>query len=340
MKNKILFLAAVLLAITAVWFGWSNKNSTIDKEELRFAVDTGSVRKIFLADRTGRSITIERAGGATWLVNDSFPARQDLLKSLLTAIAGVEVKTRVSKAGFNNVVKALAADGVKCEIYSGDSEQPVMTYYVGGPTADQLGTFMMKEGADLPFICELPGFNGYLSPRYTANSLEWRDKLIYSLQPEEITKVRVHYPSRPDWSYSLSRTSNGFVLGDPLDGTSIGIADTTSVRNYLYLFRKVPFETEAMKMRKEEQDSLSRLTPVAELEVTDTAGRVHGLRLFPMPVQTGALATHDSLGNPLQHDADRFYATDPVQLKWWVLQHFTFDPLLRKRSDFLSGGKK
>ena len=85
-------------------------------------------------------------------MNDSFPARQDLLKSLLTAIAGVEVKTRVSESRVQQCGESVGCRRRQTEIYSGDSWQPVMTYYVGGPTADQLGTFMMKEGADLPFI--------------------------------------------------------------------------------------------------------------------------------------------------------------------------------------------
>lgn len=341
MKKNLLLLAAAALAAIAIWFGMSKRDSTISRDELQFAVeDTASISRIFLADRQGHSITLVRSGDDGWMVNDSFPARPDLLKSLLEAISRVQVRTRVSKAGFNNVLKALATDGIKCEIYSGSNDRAAMIYYVGGPTADQLGTFMMKEGAELPFICELPGFNGYLTPRYSTRSSEWREKVVFAFPAASIRNIRVNYPGRPDWSYALERSGSGFTVGDPVTGRSYGLADTTAVNNYLFLFRKVPFETEALKMRPEEKDSLSQQVAIAEMQVIDTAGTIHGLRLYPMPVQPGSIATQDSVGNPLRHDVDRFYANDPDRSAWWVLQHFTFDPLLRKRSDFLLGGKK
>lgn len=341
MKKNLPLILALVLALVAAWFVLGRRDSTLSKEELEFAVkDTGKVNRIFLADRLGNTVRLDRKSLDTWLVNDSFPARADLLKSLLEAVSRIQVKTRVPKAGFNNVMKALASDGIKCEIYLDPEDEPVSVYYIGGPTADQLGTFMMKENGELPFIGEIPGFNGYLTPRYTPKSNEWKDKLIFAYAADDIREIKLNYPSRPEWSFTLLRTAGGFLLGDPANAAVSLESDTTAVSNYLFLFRKVAFETVASRMRKEEQDSLAAQTAIAEMTVTDIQGKTRGLRLYPMPVQVGSIATQDSLGQPLKQDVDRFYANDPEQSAWWILQHFTFDPLLRKRSDFIPTEKK
>jgi hypothetical protein len=45
-------------------------------------------------------------------------------------------------------MKAIAAKGIKVEIYT--AEGLSKTIYVGGPTQDQLGTFMYLENSDSP----------------------------------------------------------------------------------------------------------------------------------------------------------------------------------------------
>jgi hypothetical protein len=340
MNAKRIVWIAVLLGAIATWLVLRRDNSTMDRSALEFAVaDSSRITRIFLAARTGEQVTISRAADGGWLVNDSMPARADLMRSLLESIVKVRVKTRVAKASFNNVLKALATDGVKCEVYLDGDRKPEKVYYVGGPTADQLGTYMLQEEADIPFICEIPGFNGYLTPRYSASADDWKERLLFSFRPESIQSVKVHYPARPEMSFELLRRQDGFRIQDPVRGNDLGEPDTLAIRSYFFLLRSAPYEGPANKLTVAGKDSLLSIDATVELEIKAGNDKSCAIRLYPMPVHAGSLAKTDSLGNPLKYDVDRLYAQDATTNSWFVVQHFTFDPLLRTRYDFLMGKK-
>ena len=172
-KNKKLLILTLLLAVAAAWLILNNESGTV-KEILRdFAVkDTTSVTKIFIADRAGKSVELERelnASGAPtglWLVNKKYYARRDAVKTLLETLYLVEMKSYVAKTAYNTIVKQLATTGIKCEVYRSGKEKPFKVFYVGGSTQDTKGTFMMLENSLVPFVTEIPGFDGYLTPRF------------------------------------------------------------------------------------------------------------------------------------------------------------------------------
>ena len=69
-RNRIAVVLVIVLGSLSFWYISHNHNGTI-KETLRdFAVqDTASVTKIFLADKKGRSVTLERKATGGWTVN-------------------------------------------------------------------------------------------------------------------------------------------------------------------------------------------------------------------------------------------------------------------------------
>src|SRR5687767_14674439 len=102
-KNRVAIIMVVLLGALSFWFIVKNNKSTISEEMRAFAVkDTAAVTRIFIADHKGQSVTLER-NGLVWTVNKSFTARQDVVKTLLTTIAKIDVKEPVSKKAHDNV---------------------------------------------------------------------------------------------------------------------------------------------------------------------------------------------------------------------------------------------
>ena len=65
----------------------------------------------------------------------------------------------------NSVIKTLASEGVKVELYT-QNKKLYKTFYIGGETADFLGTYMIMEGAKKAYVIHIPGFNGFLTPRF------------------------------------------------------------------------------------------------------------------------------------------------------------------------------
>lgn len=341
MKKFRLPLLALLAVVVATAVVVTRRSGTV-REELRdFAVkDTASITKIFLGDRKGNSIVLKRTSGSTWLVNDSFPARRESIKLLLEVIYRVDVKTRVSKSAYNTVIKDLASTGIKVEIYTDDPATANKVYYVGGHTEDALGTFMMLEGSSLPFVTEIPGFNGYLTPWYPTHLSEWRDKVVFAFPPDQIKKVDVLYPAFPDRSFTLDLATTGPRITCPSSGQILTDVDTAAMTHFISLFSTVPYESLDRLITDRQKDSIGMTAPLCLYTVTDASGQDHRLRIHPMPVNAFSITALDSLGQPLKYDMDRMLAYMEKEKQWVTIQHFTFDPLLRQFSDFDSKKRK
>jgi hypothetical protein len=325
----------MLLAAIAFYLIFTNSGIST-REELRdFSVkDTASITKFFIADRSGHSVTLEKQPDNTWTVNGKYPARQEGIDLLMDACYKIAVRTRVGKAAYNNIVKNLAATGIKFEVYQDNSKKPSKIYYVGGSTQDVLGTYMMQENSTVPFVMEIPGFNGYLTPRYSAIEKDWRATTVFNYMPEEIKSVAVNYTNASQNSFVIERNQNSFSIYSPATQQSLQQIDTVKLMNYLNNFRKLHFEGWDVHYTKEQQDSLFNATPATVITITDMNGKMNFLKVYPKPVTKRSLAQTDSLGNPLKYDIDRMYAFMNDKNELFTIQQYSFGKLFAGFRDF------
>ena len=89
----------------------------------------------------------------------------------------MRIKHPIARSALENIIKRMSIQNTKVDIFQNNKQ--VKTIYIGGETADQLGTFMMIEGAKEPYVVYIPGFNGYLSSRFSCQEHLWRDKKIF-----------------------------------------------------------------------------------------------------------------------------------------------------------------
>lgn len=333
-KNRRLIILVILLGSATTFMFMRNRNSTIREELKDFAVkDTAAITKVFLADRNNHEITLERKDGQ-WMVNGKFRPKRDVILNLLDVLYKVDVRTKVAKAAYNNVIKGLATTSVKCEVYLNGEELPVKTIYVGGQTEDALGTFMMLEKSSVPFITYIPGFNGYLSPRFTTNIDDWRENTLFHYTPDEISSVGIDYSNFPEKSFLL-KVVGGKPSVTSTDGKrNIQFVDTIAVINYLDLFRQVYFESLNKDLKANQIDSMLVLPSAIVITVTDTKQAKQVLKLYPMPINKRSLALSDSLGKDLKFDVDRMYGYREPEKENVIIQHYSFDPIMRQYSDF------
>jgi hypothetical protein len=332
-KNKSLFIILVLLSALAFFFVVSKNNSTLKKELSDFAVkDTASITKIFLADRNGHTIKLERKE-SKWLLNGKYEPRPDFLNLFLETVYKVEVKARVAKAAYNNVVKALAATGIKCEIYLKDENDPYKVYYVGGQTENSEGTFMILENSSTPFITEINSFLGYLTPRYSVDEDAWRSTLLFNSPPKEIKTLTLNYTNFPEKSFTIRSINNTYTIENQSTNKEIK-ADIVSIENYLRLYENVYFESWVRKMSPLQVDSIIKRKPAITIGLTTQKGLTKEVSIYPMPINERSLTKEDSLGNPLKYDLDRMYGFIKPEKELVTIQHYTFDKLLRQLSDF------
>ncbi|PID95447.1 MAG: hypothetical protein CSA94_01565 [Bacteroidetes bacterium] len=344
-NNKILLLALIVLLVLSIivlFTKYDIKREVVDgKKKIRieqksgslkvlrdFAVpDTAAVNKIFLADKSNNTILLERSG-KQWKVNDTYTAREDFIQVLLETIARVEVYSPVPVSNRDYVLRNMAANGIKCEIYQNNKR--VKTYYVGGVTQNNQGTYMLLENSSEPFVVSIPGFTGYLTVRYSTAIEEWRSRRVFSYDFNEIASVDVKFPDQPKESYRMENKGNNQFDLIALDGNkSMENFDTILVKQQIGRFKKVGFEFFVDDETKQYKiDSLTQLTPMWSFVVTDINGNERLLNCYE---RKNADKLKDDEGVPYAEDIERLYGVFDNELI--VLQYYTMDALSLKLSD-------
>jgi hypothetical protein len=336
--NKKTFLYAGILGalVLVITLTINSKQTATIKQELRdFAVDdTSSVNKIFLADMRGVTSTLEKKDGG-WIVNGKYPVSESRIQTLLMTIKRLDVKHPVAIAAKENVLRELSAEGVKVEIFSNDKK--IKTYYVGGTTPSEEGTYMMLENSSAPFVVHIPGFRGYLNSRYFTEERDWRTRQLFVYHPSEVKEIKVEYTQQPQHSFSLkARDAHGNFEVSPLGPSRALIPDDLLLKSYVVGLRTQHFEDFVHPGSGIKADSVFATSPIALVEVT-TANEIRKLRVY------NRLADRSSKGIENILDIQENPVIDPEKLlvifedrphELMQVQYLTFGNLLRKYQDF------
>ncbi|MDA9563290.1 hypothetical protein N9R81_01285 [Flavobacteriales bacterium] len=330
-KNILPIVMLIVLAGISIYFYLTKSGSTLKPELTNYAVeDTAAISKIFLADKAGHTITLERKSTDEWTVNGEFTARQDGVKNLLDAMARVEIKAPVNKSAYETIVKRLSSAGVKVEIYTNGSS-PEKVYYVGGSNQEHTGTEMLLEGSSTPHLTHIHGFYGFLTPRFFVNINEWRARNIFKYSYGEIAKIRVEHPMDPTESFEITDLGNNmFSLTDITNNIDIVDYDTLAVLDFISRFQRIDYEGFEETKTKQYIEDIKETTPQHIYSVSNKLGETKTCTTYLKPAQEGAT---DLEGNEIFFDMDRMYAAINDS-DFVVIQHFVFDNLKKNLSDF------
>jgi len=333
MKGKIVIVVIVLaLGAAAVWLFLSQNNTSSDPNIFRdFQIadaDTVKIDRIFMADTYNQTIQLTKDAFGEWTV-DGYKARQEPVHMLLETFSRMKVKAPVTKAARMEVIKLMAATHTKVEVYLEGEDKPHKIYYIGNPTKDHQGTFMLLEDADLgksdePFIVFMPGFNGFLSTRFHADILQWRYSGIFNYQVEEISSLSVAFNEEPENSYRIEMRNERPVLWESSINQQVERFDTARVYNYLTFYNKVHFEKFVRNPQEVNKDSILNSMPVYTISLEDRSGKMNELKIWRKANTSGEL---DAEGNPILYDAERMYGQFNDE-DFVSLQNFHIDRLL------------
>lgn len=348
-KNKIIiFVFSILLIIAAIlWF--TRSKGTFLRSESDFKLnDSSNVTRIFMGDKNNNSVVLSRQENGVWMVNDQYTAQKFSIDLLLKTMVDIEVASPVAKAAHNNIIRELAVNAVKVEIYQKEPfitifghefwtrEKLTKVYYVGAATPDNQGCFMLLEGSSEPYVIYLPGFRGFVSPRYSPIEKYWRDYNLFRVQIPAIASVKVETPATPEFSYEVrNRGNNTFSVTSLAAGQEIAY-DTLKLLNFLSGFRNLNYEALINDMEPHRKDSIISSTPFVIITLTDTAGVTRSVKTFH---KKGPEGQTDSEGRPMPYDLDRLYALVNEGKDFTLIQYFNFDKVLRPLPFFLPEGK-
>lgn len=319
MSRKPLLLLIVLIALgVGTWWLVQRRaqaGSTLSGEETAFAVpDTAAVDKVFVAFKDGRQHTLRRVARSYWQLDERYDVRPEQVNILLQTLNRVRVKAPVARTARNGVVKGLATQGIKVEVYQ--RGELVRTFYIGGTTQDQLGTYAILAGSENPYIVHIPGFDGFLTSRFTLTPQSWRTVPIFRTPLNQLQGVEVVAAGHPEQTFRLTRPAPGAPL--TLDGER---ADTASLRRYASLYGRVNGQFFLEKEDRKEFDSLLSTPPHYQIRVTARGARPDRIRLWVPHGEKDALVG----------------ITDRDSAEVLITQRHVFGNLLQSRAALASG---
>lgn len=309
--------------------------TTMDSKFSDFAIDdTTAITKIIISDANGDKAVLVKIGENNWLLNGKYKARTDAMHIIFKTAKLISVRSEVPKSAEKSVISTMAVGYKKVEYYSGGVL--LKTWYVGHKTKDGYGTYMLlskpeKGKSTVPYITEIKGFFGNLSTRFFTDEKEWRYKVIYELQPGEISSVDFVNNENPEYSFKIEvKGKNKFELFDHTK-SKVPDFDTVSVRSYLLSYRKVAFETFNRGILNEKQeDSLRKAIPFALITVKDVKENSTTLKLYrkaPTPEQKNVADQN------YQWDVERLFAILPTG-EVIIMQYGTVDKIWRAILNF------
>ena len=348
-NNRITIIITAILVVIAGVLIWNNRYlSTIQGESSDFQVwDTASVTKIYLADRRERESLLERHTDG-WTLNGTYKAHSKQVNYLLTTLYKIRIKMPVSVASHDNIVKQLASQSTKVEVYQMVPrinlfdkiklfyhEKRTKVFYVGDATMDSSGTFMLKEGADKAYIVYIPSFRGFITTRFTANPDDWRDHAVFNENMADIQSVEIDFNEDPQGSFRIDNIGkHQYKLTRLADGTELPY-DTLKVINFMSSFNDLRFEALFTNTLPQERiDSITGSPFVHYVVVTDKDGKKQDMKTFRKLVLNGVT---DMGGDYGDIDRDRMYALIDGGNDFVLIQNYVFDKVLHDVRYFEAG---
>lgn len=262
-----------LVAFIAYWaLLKSNNKSSLTIDQTRIAVtDTASIDKIYIARLDGSRHTFtRRLPGGMWIMDGKYLADPTRMFLIMEALHDVDFKRPVSQKEFNRVVKQIAAENIKVEVYL--KGKLFRTFYLGNETDGNTGNYTILDKSDEPFVAYLRGFNGYLQPRfYIDKPLKWRWQRLFNSTPNTLQSIKVAYPNRPTQSFEVAYGNLNFIVKNMPNADSLKLMDY--VLQYQQGAVEMYLDTTETRWNNVQDSLISQVDPMCIIEVEDVRPR-------------------------------------------------------------------
>lgn len=348
-KNIIIIAVVGVIGVAALVVGMRGSRKATFKQDYHIE-DIASVSKIYMCDKQNQEVTLARNADSTWVVDGIYPANSAMVDILLETLNTMRIRQQVNHSAIPTVVKDMASRSIKVEVYQRkplinwfgghlrlfERERLAVTYYVGRETQDMMGTYLLRDGDEVPCVIHIPGFRGFINPRFVCEPIKWRSHLIADLSVDRIARIELQIPAYPEESFAVVRhdDGSGFDLELTASHTVVSAFDTARVAQLLASFTWLNFDEFASIVPDSFADSCVSVTPRTILRVTDTEGNTHEVRTYIKYTNPNDLSMVRDPEMYEMFDVDRLYAivdnSDTV-----LIQYFAFDNILQPASYFL-----
>lgn len=349
-RNRILIIVAAVVVVAAALTAYVLSRPTF-KQDYHIE-DISSITKLYLADKENNEVTLIREADSTWTVDGTYLASQPMVDLLLETLNTMRIRQQVNKNAIPNAIKDIAAHGIKVEVYQRvpfinwfggklklfTRERLTTTYYVGRETQDMMASFMFRKGDEVPYIIHIPGFRGFLTPRFVTEPLKWRSHTIVDLNVRDIERIELEIPEQQEESFAIVRDGEGFAMEMLQSHQRVNGFDTARVAQMLSSFTWLNFDEFAAIVPNTFADSCVSGVPRTILRIIDTKGNQSEVKTY---IKYNNPDDIKAMPDPEMYetfDLNRLYAI--VNQKDTVLiQYYVFDNILQPASYFLGADK-
>ncbi len=291
MKNTFLYLAILVILGVAAYFIVNNNSeaSTISGADSDFAIkNIEKIHKVFIADKQGRTATLEKKNNVWKYINSKgqeYDIRPSALEFFLETVEKVDVRYLVPDAAMELAVNNLATNGRKVEFYDKNGKR-FKTYYVGGASNDQQGTFMVMENSNQPYVTHLNFMDGFLTDRYILEEKDWRDKTVFGYKSEDIKSIQIDYPLQQSNSFLLKKVSSEKFEVEPLYPSTKRIPTEVLHQKALsYLYNYERLIAEAFENENRNRNELLEKIPFATVQIITKDDVIKTVKFIPVVEQ-------------------------------------------------------
>jgi hypothetical protein len=235
------------------------------------------------------------------------------------------------------VIKNLSPEGIKVEVYDRAGKK-MAVFYVGGTAINSTGTNMLMEGSSRPFVVQVQGFNGYLTPRYSTKLKDWRDRTIFNVPASDIKSVSVQYVDKP---------INSFVISKDKDSVTVTVNEQyakyakvlNSRRAHIYLKYFTDINSEGFLNGVDHMDSIIiHSHKHSTIDVEDIHGQTSHLDVYWLDINKRSKNLDvPNPDVPNQYDGDRLIAILQNTHDTILIQQLTFKNIYHKGFEFYEG---
>lgn len=336
-KKTILLLSAIALAVALFFILNKDNTQTLNSNEKDFGFKTtDKIDKIFITNIQSKEFVImTKVGKTDWRLNDKYEASIPQIEALFETMRKVQVKKPVGKDDVDRVIKQMVIRGTKVEFYEEGKISKV--FYVGGNTPDDLGTYFYMENAKEPYVCHVPGFNGFLSGNFFTSLEAWRSKVIFKTAEENIASIDVKWIDQANASFQIdNKGSEPIIINNNRKYQNHAEINLNKLKSYLKCWEFLCYEGFPIDLDAHKIDSIAHSKPMVIISLTDKNGKTKTMTVHRKGLKADSYQQTDDEGNPMAFEMENYYAfIDDNKTEIVQIQDFVFGKVLKRLDDFL-----
>lgn len=278
MKRSTIALSAILLILVAGYFLYLSSGREPDNI---FHIEDGSLVTEIEMDKVVRgepaeSMKLAKNEAGEWTVDDQYTAITTKVENLIKTMTQIRVVAPIEKAGQASGLQLLKKNHTRVRISGEDGE--LKEYLIGATDSQHSANIMMIDGGEKIYMVSKPGFTGYVSVFFSTRSIEWRERVLFNLTPQNIKRIAISYPTTPEEAgFELRRDAEG----DPWMMEEGVVANLDQAGRYINFFEgKISAESFANAAFPDMRDSLTTREADVIFEFETLKGKSETLKLF------------------------------------------------------------